>query len=208
LSTGPEVVVNNLPAWLTGMFSDWSAANWIAVSAAALSLLVAGYNNRSATKRERAKNRREDFHRRVAEPIERALEAFGDVCEELHTLGLSDKVGREAFDEIQTMAGKAQRKLSAGLRRASQSVLCSSGGWGSLGADEYDTFVVALDRLRSVEELDRRPTVQQAIEALDAQDSLVRSRIEVELTAYIAKSPRWRRWLEVESFKGRSKYQE
>ena len=166
-------------------FGDWNAANWVSLGAAFLSLGIAIYNNRVASGRERQKTRREEFNRRIAAPIELALEDFGSVGDELHAMKLSAELAGDALDRIQRSSGLAQRKLSARLRRAATSQMCVSNGWDTLGGAEYDEFVAAVDALRVVTGDGRQAVFQQALDALEQQDRLIRLKIDDELAKYI-----------------------
>jgi hypothetical protein len=127
-------------------------ANWISVSAAAvsvMSLCATLYNNHLANWRERRKNKREDFRTRVAPVIEKALESFDAVYDSALDLSAAASVSDKDLDSLETKAKAAQRSLSKALRRAAESKTCETKGWNNLGLSEYDEFMEALEEARA-----------------------------------------------------------
>jgi hypothetical protein len=168
--------------YLYPFVSGWTPANWIAFGTACASFALSIQNNRSAKKREREKNKREEFHRRAALPIETALEQFRTVIDELHDVHSSS--GKVAdMDAVLRRSKVAQRKLSRELRYAASSSLCTSDGW-NIGEAEYDRFIETLEVLRDAPDNQYASTLQDAIQALEDHDKVVREKITQELAQY------------------------
>jgi hypothetical protein len=167
--------------YLTG----WTPANWIAFGTACCSLVLGVYNNRSTASRERLKNKREEFHRRVAVPIEQALDQFDSVIDDLHDLlGALTIFDVAAIEPIERRVKASQRKLSRGLRFAANSALCGTDGW-NIGGPEYDEFVLGIENARVAQiEQDRRAAIEIAIGALERHNELIREKIRSELAHY------------------------
>jgi hypothetical protein len=188
IGTGHDFVsplIADAREFFTPLFSNWTPANWIAFGTAICSLLLGYYNNRSAASRERLKNRREEFHRRVAMPIEQALDQFVSVIDDLHDLlGTELTLDFSLADPIERRARIAQRRLSRALRFAADSRLCSADGW-DIGGEEYDEFVLRIDEARrSPTDDQRKGAIQSAVNALERHDILMRDKIRRELAHY------------------------
>jgi hypothetical protein len=173
------------------LFENWTPANWIAFGTGAGSFLLGVRNARRTAKGEREKNKREEFHRRVAMPIEGALELFRSVTEELHDA--HDASGKIAdIDALLKRARAAQRRLSQTLRLAGNSPHCSDTGW-DVGNDEYDRFVGAIDQLRTVPDDQYAAVLLTAIAALSQQNAVVVAKIDNELSRYTIGRHWWQR---------------
>jgi hypothetical protein len=172
-----------LLSWFQSFFAEWTPANWISFATAVLSLFVAALNTRSANNRERLKNRREEFHRRVATPIEVALDDFRSAIDDLDDLRSVKPIELTHIEPIEKKIKGAQRKLSRALRVAAASGLCTSESW-DLGSDEYDRCILAMEMLRASEPPARPSMIPHAIEPLEALEKLVRDQIHTELRKY------------------------
>lgn len=173
---------NFLSVTVVGWFSGWTAANWIAFIAASISLTLGIYNNIAAANRERTKNEREEFHRRVATPLESLLSAFEDIQDQVLDLA-SEQDLNSTLEEIEQKAKAAQRKLSRGLRSASASRLCKTNDWADLGSDAYDIFIEHLEFMRQAQ-IAQPNHVDEAGAALERIAREVRDKIEAELIRY------------------------
>jgi hypothetical protein len=160
---------------------DWTAEHW--PGGAAIISLVLGVSNRvSASRADRKKNKREEFHRRVATRIENALEQFRTIADGLHDCKLTGKPVE--VDTVLFAAQTAQRKLSREMRLASDCGMCSSHGWEGVGNADYDRFMEHLEMLRLASAGEYSSVLSKAIAALEAQDAAVYARINEELRRY------------------------
>jgi hypothetical protein len=171
------------PYWRS-IYDSWLPANWIAVAAAALSFLMSLYALVLSGRRERKKNRREEFHRRIASPIENALGDFAKIGDTLERLRIVGAASPEQLDELLIEAKIQQRKLSTGLRRASDSKACSSKGW-DLGSQDYDDFIDAIETARLSPDDLNRDALSKALGAIERQNDAIARRIEAEFGAYM-----------------------
>lgn len=162
--------------------NGWNPANTLALLASFVALCLGIYNNVAAQRRERFKNEREEFHRRVATQIEGALSDFDAVLDLVQDLAPSQNLVN-AIDAIEKKSQTAQRKLSRSLRRASASQLCQNQGWADLGSQGYDDLITSLDDMRSGGIFDTALATlcSDAIEAIVAD---VRQRVETELRRF------------------------
>ncbi len=170
--------------------ANWTATNWIAFGAivsssvlSIISLLVSIYNNVVATRRERLKNRREEFHRRIATPLEQSLDSFLTMQDDIHGMLSASTVTEGEIEQVQLKAAATQRRLSRLLRFASESSMCDSLGW-NLASDEYDLLVGALETARTASGVTRTHALKDAANAVERQDSTIRRKIEQELADY------------------------
>ncbi|HZS62885.1 MAG TPA: hypothetical protein VFA53_00070 [Xanthobacteraceae bacterium] len=172
-------------SYVAPLFTNWTPANWIAFGTGAASFGLGIRNSRKAAKGERQKNKREEFHRRVATPIELALSQFGSINDDLYDLrDGSSLADATAIDAIEKRSKRAQRKLSKELRWAANSNLCGIVGW-DIGAAEYDELIEHLDGMRNAQTFaEQAQEIDGALSALDRHDRLIREKIRSELAEY------------------------
>ncbi|WP_137045492.1 hypothetical protein [Pseudolabrys sp. FHR47] len=167
--------------------STWTAANWIAFGIGASSLIWNMVNAIISSLRDKKKNRREEFDRRVARPIEVALDEFMKLLDKIEQLRAQRDAGAisEQFLELNASKSAANRALSRALRRASDSQMCGGDDWDGIGNNEFDNLSEALDAAeRSALAKDREECLVVAIRQVELVDQAVRKKIEVELLKY------------------------
>ena len=165
---------------LLSVFEAFDRANWIAFCTASLGVGLSLTNLIIGGQRQRRNNRREEFHRRVAVPIESVLDDFSSLQNDVQALPLEGELVGEAVESLMGKATSSQSRLSQKLRLASSSAWCASDGW-NVGENEYDDFTQAIVDFRATPSSEPR---NRAAAALVHHEEAIRKRIDRELVAH------------------------
>lgn len=167
--------------WLAS-FSQW----FTPTAASSLIGALVGFwvNHLAALWRDKAKNKREEFYRRITAPIDDTLKKFDAIADKLSDFQFPED--RNALMDIGKCASVLQQGLSRHLRRASESILCRGSHWQDLGLESYDDFVGSLERCIAAKNDDEfRDALADTIHALECQRRDIVNGIESELQKYL-----------------------
>jgi hypothetical protein len=168
-------------------FGTWTPANWIAFLAGGGSLAWNIISGNISGRREKKKNKREEFDRRIARPIEVALEGLWQLHEQVEQLRNQrnqDNI-EKMFGDLAVLRSSVNRSLSRALRRACNSEMCSGDDWDRLGSAEIDRMAEYLDAAETTVDLsDREECLVLAVRQVELIERAVRDRIEAELSKY------------------------
>ncbi len=168
------------------LFDSWTPANWIAFATGAGAICWNAVSSLISGRREKNKNKREEFDRRVARQIESALDDLWKLREQIEQLRnqRNEDVVRTQFEQLAISKASVSRTLSRALRRACDSEMCGGDDWDRLGSAELDRLAEFLDQAESAEQRHRDGALILAARQIEAIDEKIRDRIEEELSKY------------------------
>lgn len=158
---------------------NWNAANTVTLLVGLFGVTLSGFALHVQGKREKKKATREEFHRRVAVNIENALPEFEAIADDIVAADFA-AISDDIF--FRRLTG-AQRKLARTLRRASDSRLCRTSGWESVGNIDYDHAIAALDAASVAGGAEAERCMREASGHLEKFVSAIRQKIEEELAS-------------------------